>query len=262
MDGTPLPLIEAEGLSKKFAMLPQDVRRYGTRDFLRIAFGLPRELPLRPGEFWALDNLSFSLAPGESLAVLGRNGAGKSTLLKLITGHMLPDAGTLTVRGSVGVLAIGQFGFQSLMTGRDNIVQKAVALGMRKQDILPLVPEIIEFADIGPFIDAPVRSYSSGMVARLGFAVAIHVNPDILLADEALSAGDAEFARKCAERIAEMRRRMSFVIVTHSPDFARDICTHAIVLERGRAVFSGTASDAADFYQGMIGRDAVSTVSA
>ena len=262
MDTERPPLIRATGLSKKFAMLPPDVRRYGTRDFLRIAFGLRRELALRPGEFWALDDLSFSLEAGESLAVLGRNGAGKSTLLKLITGHMLPDAGTLDVCGTVGVLAIGQFGFQPLMTGRDNIVQKAVALGMRKQDILPLVPEIIEFADIGPFIDAPVRSYSSGMVARLGFAVAIHVNPDILLADEALSAGDAEFARKCAERISEMRRRMSFVIVTHSPEFARDICTRAIVLEHGRAVFSGTAADAAEFYRDMIGRDAVSTVSA
>lgn len=243
------PLIEAEGLSKKFAIRPDLARRYGVRDFARIACGRPRDLTLRAGEFWALHEVSFRMQAGESLAILGRNGAGKSTLLTLMTGRMLPDAGRLTLRGRIGVLALGSFGFRSSMTGRENIFLKGIALGLTRRQLLPLLPEIIAFADLGDFIDGPLRTYSSGMVARLGFAIAINVQPDILLADEALSAGDAAFAQKCAQRIDEMRSRMTFMIVTHSPAFAAQLCRQAIVLHQGRVVFSGPAAEAADFYQ-------------
>ncbi len=246
------PLIEACQLSKKFAMRFEDARRYGIRDFSRITLGLARDTALRPGEFYALNDVSFAVNAGESFAILGRNGAGKSTLLTLMTGRMLPDAGRLTVRGRIGVLALGSFGFRLGMTGRENIYLKGIALGLTRQEIEPLVSEIIAFADIGDFIDGPMRTYSAGMVARLGFAIAINVRPDILLADEALSAGDAAFAQKCAERIDEMRSRMTFMIVTQSAAFAAKLCTQGIVLDKGRAVFSGTAKEAAEYYQSQI----------
>ena len=201
-----LPLIEANRVGKKFAVRYEDMRRYGCHDFGRIACGLPRRADLRPGEFWALHDVSFAVRAGESLAVLGRNGAGKSTLLTLMTGRMLPDAGRLIVRGRIGVLALGSFGFRLGMTGRENIFLKGIALGLTRREIEPLVPEIIAFADIGDFIDGPMRTYSAGMVARLGFAIAINVRPDILLADEALSAGDAP-RQKCADRIDAMREK-------------------------------------------------------
>jgi len=243
------PLIEAEGLCKKFAVRFADSRRYGIRDFARIAVGLSRDTELRAGEFWALHDVSFNVQSGESLAILGRNGAGKSTLLTLMTGRMLPDAGRLTIRGRVGVLALGNFGFRLGMTGRENIFLKGITLGISRLELEALVPEIVDFAELGDFIDAPMRTYSAGMVARLGFAIAINVQPEILVADEALSAGDAAFAEKCAERIAEMRDRMTFVIVTHSAAFAAELCSKAIVLHQGKVVFSGAANEAADFYQ-------------
>lgn len=254
--------IRAVDIGKRFALRQQDARRYGVRDFVRIACGLPRADALRPGEFWALQNVSFEIEPNESLAVLGRNGAGKSTLLSLITGRMLPETGALTVRGRVGVLALGSFGFRPNMTGRENILLKGIALGLRRREIEPLVPAIIDFAEIGAFIDAPLRTYSSGMVARLGFAVAVNVEPDILLADEALSAGDAAFADKCSARIAEMRSRMTFVIVTHNPTFAANLCQKGIVLHQGRAVFQGSALEAADYYRENVAHSGTATATA
>ncbi len=250
--GAPLPLIEAHGLSKRFALRFADARRYGIRDFARIAIGLPRSTDLRPGEFWALKEVSFRVHKGESLAVLGRNGAGKSTLLTLMTGRMLPDAGSLAIRGRVGVLALGNFGFRPSLTGRENIFLKGITLGISKRDLEALAPEITEFAELGEFIDAPMRTYSAGMVARLGFAIAINVQPDILLADEALSAGDVAFAQKCARKVQELRERMTLVVVTHSAQFAAQLCKNAIVLQQGRVAFAGTAAEAAEFYAGEI----------
>jgi len=247
-----LPLIEAEGVSKKFALRFADARRYGIRDFGRISIGLPRGTDLRQGEFWALHDVSFSVRKGDSLAVLGRNGAGKSTLLTLMTGRMLPDSGHLTIRGRIGVLAIGSFGFRPALTGRENIFLKGITLGISKAELEALVPEIVDFAELGEFIDAPLRTYSAGMVARLGFAIAINVQPDILLADEALSAGDEAFSQKCAQRLREMRSRMTLVIVTHDSDFAAQLCRNAIVLQQGRIAFQGSAQDAADFYRGSV----------
>lgn len=249
---TPSPLIEADRISKKFAMRFEDARRYGIRDFCRITCGLRRAAELRPGEFYALRDVSFAVNKGENFAILGRNGAGKSTLLTLMTGRMLPDEGHLAIRGRIGVLAIGSFGFRLSMSGRENILLKGITLGISKADLKNLVPEIIEFSEIGAFIDAPMRTYSAGMVARLGFAIAINVRPDILLADEALSAGDVAFAQKCAEQIEAMREHMTFVIVTHSPDFAAQLCDKAIVLHQGQVVFAGTAKEAAAFYQDQI----------
>jgi lipopolysaccharide transport system ATP-binding protein len=246
------PLIEAECVGKKFAMRFADSRRYGIRDFGHIAVGLPRGTALRPGEFWALQDVSFRVHRGESLAVLGRNGAGKSTLLTLMTGRMLPDAGRLSIRGRIGVLALGSFGFRLAMTGRDNIFLKGITLGISRSELQTLVPDIVEFAELGEFIDAPMRTYSAGMVARLGFAIAINVQPDILLADEALSAGDEAFAQKCAQRVREMRSRMTLVVVTHDSDFAAQLCKTAIVLQKGRVVFDGDAQSAADFYRGAV----------
>ncbi|MDD5707976.1 MAG: ABC transporter ATP-binding protein [Kiritimatiellae bacterium] len=247
-DAAPLPLIEAEGVSKKFAMRFADSRRYGIRDFGRISLGLPRRTELRQGEFWALQDVSFQVHQGESLAILGRNGAGKSTLLTLMTGRMLPDAGRLTIRGRVGVLALGNFGFRPGLSGRDNIYLKGIALGIARRELEALLPDIVAFAELGDFIDAPLRTYSAGMVARLGFAIAINVQPDILLADEALSAGDAGFAEKCAQRVSALREHMTLVIVTHSPAFAVKLCARAIVLHQGKVVFAGETPAATDYY--------------
>ena len=190
--------------------------------------------------FNALDGVSFTVEQGESIGLMGLNGSGKSTLLKLINGVMRPDSGSVLTRGRIaGLIATGA-GFHPQLTGRENVFLNAAVLGMSEAETRRKLDDIVEFADIGKFFDSPVGHYSSGMYARLGFAVAIHVDSDIFLADEVLAVGDRPFKQKCLAKMQEIRDGgRTLFYVSHAAGSVRKMCDRVIVLEKGRLAFDG-----------------------
>lgn len=201
----------------------------------------------------ANDHLSFEMRRGDAVAFLGKNGAGKSTALKLVTGVAFPTSGTVTVNGHVSALLELTAGFDGNLTGRENIYLRGEALGMSKQEIAELEPKTVDFADLGPYIDQPVRSYSSGMKARLGFGFAVSSDPEILVVDEALAVGDKNFREKCYARVREIMSDSSVTVlfVTHSSGAAMEFCTRGIVLDHGKKLFDGGIAEATEFYNKM-----------
>lgn len=190
--------------------------------------------------FQAVDDVSFTVEQGEAIGLMGLNGSGKSTLLKLIIGVMRPDAGEVLTRGRVsGLIATGA-GFHPQLTGRENIFLNAAILGMTEQETNAKFDDIVEFAEVGRFLEMPVGTYSSGMFARLGFAVAIHVDSDVFLADEVLAVGDRPFKKKCLERMQEIRHSgRTLFYVSHSAGSVRKMCDRVIVLEKGKVGYDG-----------------------
>lgn len=190
--------------------------------------------------FNAVEDVSFTIEQGESIGLMGLNGSGKSTLLKLINGVMRPDGGTLLTRGRIaGLIATGA-GFHPQLSGSENLVLNAAILGMSERELKRKYDDIVEFAELGRVLDAPVGHYSSGQRARLGFAVAIHVDSDIFLADEVLAVGDKPFRRKCMQKMMEIRDSgRTLVYVSHSPGSVEKMCNRVLVLEQGRLGFDG-----------------------
>ena len=185
-------------------------------------------------EFWALRDVSVQVRPGEALGILGRNGSGKSTLLQIIAGTLSPTTGSVEVRGRVAALLELGSGFNSEFTGRENVYTNGAILGISRQEMTARLGDILAFADIGEFIDRPVKTYSTGMMLRLAFAVQAQVDPDILIVDEALAVGDERFQRKCFARLDELRQRgTSILLVTHSTPTIETYCERAMLLERG-----------------------------
>jgi lipopolysaccharide transport system ATP-binding protein len=200
-------------------------------------------------DFRALDGISFDLKKGESIGIVGRNGSGKSTLLQLIAGTLQPTAGSLSVRGRVAALLELGSGFNLDFTGRENVHLYAAVLGLSRAEVSERFDEIVSFADIGDFLDQPVKTYSSGMMMRLAFAVNTCVDPDILIVDEALSVGDSYFQAKCMLRMHRMLERgLSLLFVTHSVDLVPQLCHHALYLGSGKQVAYGPAIDVVDHY--------------
>lgn len=234
-------VLSVNGVSKKFC---RDLKRslfYGVQDITSELLGLREKSDkLRPKEFWALNNVSFQLRRGEALGLVGKNGSGKSTLLRIIAGLIKPDTGFVEVYGRVAPLIALGAGFNPILTGRENIYANMSILGLSKKEIDERFDQVVEFAEIGDAIDAPVQSYSSGMAARLGFASAIHTNPDILLIDEVLAVGDIRFRAKCHRRLQELRQKgTSFILVSHQPQSILNVCNHAIYLLQGQLIESG-----------------------
>ena len=198
--------------------------------------------------FLAIDDVSFKVEQGESIGLMGLNGAGKSTLLKMVIGVMKPDAGSVRTRGRMaGLIATGA-GFHPQLTGRENIFLNAAVLGMGEAETKRKLDDIIGFADVGKFLDTQVGHYSSGMHARLGFAVAIHVDSDIFIIDEGLAVGDKRFRQKCAQKLEEIRVEGRTIFhVSHSEAAIRRMCDRALVLERGRLVFDGEVEEGIAF---------------
>jgi ABC-type polysaccharide/polyol phosphate transport system ATPase subunit len=198
----------------------------------------------KPERFWALRHVTVQVNPGESLAVIGPNGAGKSTFLQVLAGIMRPTEGTVDVRGQVsGLLGLG-VGFDTELSGVENIRLGGAFLGLDGPRIQELLPEIIDFADLGQFIDAPLKTYSSGMRARLGFSIATAVDPDILLLDEVLATGDASFRAKSKARVIELvRSAKAVVLVTHDMDWVREYCNRAMLIEKGKVVTQGSPDE-------------------
>ncbi|MCC7008239.1 MAG: ABC transporter ATP-binding protein [Acidobacteria bacterium] len=213
-------------------------RRYGGRHFSTLKSALlQRSLlnDLKPTEtFAALQHVSFSVAPGQTLGVIGRNGSGKSTALKLVAGITKPTSGTVTVRGRISALIELGAGFHPEISGRENVFINGIMLGLSRREVQQRFDEIVEFAEMAEFIDAPVKTYSSGMYMRLGFSVAIHVNPDVLLVDEVLAVGDEGFTHKCLDKFAEFKRRnKTILLVTHALSMVERFCDDAVWLDAG-----------------------------
>lgn len=220
-------------------------------------------------EFWALHPISFTIAKGECVGFLGKNGSGKSTLLQMIAGTLEPSTGVYSMSGRLSALLELGAGFNPEFSGRENVILSGALLGIEPEEMKERLPAILEFSELGDFIDKPVKTYSSGMYVRLAFSAAIHVEPDILLVDEALSVGDAAFQYKCLKRIGELREKgMSIMFVTHDTGAVRTLCDRVFWLDSGNLITQGPAIEVADQYDsfmrqkaGMVGSTAKSETS-
>ena len=245
------PSVIFHNVSKKF-------RRGERHDSLRDTIGALITRPFRrttsaatldDREFWALRDVSFEVRPGEALGIIGPNGAGKSTALKLLTRILRPTLGHCSVRGRVGALIEISAGFHPDLTGRENLFLQGAILGMSRREVARKMDAIIEFAGIREFVDTPVKRYSSGMNARLGFAIAAHVDPDVLVIDEVLAVGDFAFQQKCYERLADFRRLgAAIVFVSHNMQAVVSLCDRALLLRPGRSPMLGPVGDMAAIY--------------
>ncbi len=198
----------------------------------------------------AVNDVSFTVKRGESVALFGKNGAGKSTILKMITGVTFPTTGEIKVNGRVSALLELTSGFDQEFSGRENIYLKGHILGLKDSEISALEEEIIEFSELEEYIDQPVRTYSSGMKSRLGFAINVNIKPEILIVDEALSVGDADFKNKCKEKVNEIinNENVTLLFVTHQKSVAEEFCKRGIVLKKGKLKFDGEINEAIEKY--------------
>jgi lipopolysaccharide transport system ATP-binding protein len=251
------PIVEVQHLSKLYRLgsigatsLRDTLERLGAKFRLKAQPQTTRGLPparegAEPGSFWAIKDISFSAAPGQVIAIVGRNGAGKSTLLKILSRITEPTSGRAILRGRLASLLEVGTGFHPDLTGRENIFLNGAILGMKRWEITKKLEEIIEFAEVGAFIDTPVKRYSSGMFVRLAFAVAAHLEPEILFIDEVLAVGDAGFQRKCLGKMGEVATQQGRTVffVSHNMGAIRSLCEHAILIEHGRLTLEGAPAE-------------------
>lgn len=234
------PIIEFKDVTKVYTLYKNSKEQFAALFFRSKKFHKHK----------ALDKISFKIYPGESVGIVGNNGAGKSTLLKMITGVSFPDTGEITVKGRVAALLELTAGFSNEMTGRENIYLKGYLLGLKDKEIKGMEDRVIDFADLGEYIDQPVRTYSSGMKMRLGFAININIEPDILVVDEALSVGDANFKKKCKNKIKDLIKSGTTVLfVSHNKDNVEEVCSRAIYLKSGTIVADGKVDDILKIYE-------------
>jgi len=243
-------VIKAENISKKYCRTLKRSMFYGLTDICRNVFGLKTNSEeLRKNEFWAVDGVSFEIKPGETFGIIGANGAGKTALLKMLNGIFWPDKGKITVNGKAGALIEVGAGFHPALTGRENIYINGAVLGMTKKEVEECFAAIVAFAELGSFLDAPIKHYSSGMYVRLGFAIAVHSKSDILLVDEILSVGDEKFRNKCQNRIEELRKAGTAIIyVSHDLMSVKRLCSRGLWLDAGKVRYAGPIKDTVDAY--------------
>src|SRR5919206_1023442 len=241
------PAISLRGIGKKYRIVPNRASRLSEI----LTFGRAK----KSHEFWALQDINLDVEAGTTLGIVGRNGAGKSTLLSIISGVLQPTTGEVEVEGRISaIFGIGT-GFNPLFTGRENAMLSGLILGIEYEEMLERFPAIEAFADLGEFMDQPVKTYSSGMRGRLGFAVAVNVEPDVLVIDEALSAGDAAFKKKAIQRMYDLRESGSTVLfVSHSMGMVKRFCTEAMLLHRGRLLTKGNPEEVVERYEELIAK--------
>ncbi len=240
-----MSVISLIGISKKYRIFPS--RQAHLKEIL--SFGRIK----RSHDFWALEDINLDVAPGTTLGILGRNGAGKTTLLRIISGIVVPTTGTVEVNGRLAALFGTGAGFNPEFTGRDNAMLNGLLLGIDRKEMLERFDEIEAFADIGEFIDQPVKTYSSGMRSRLGFAVAVNVDPDILVIDETLSAGDAVFKQMAFQKMRELLSSGTTILfVSHSLGMVRSFCNRAVLLHKGKMISSGDVSETLERYEALV----------
>ncbi|MBQ2687400.1 MAG: ABC transporter ATP-binding protein [Clostridia bacterium] len=234
------PIISFKNVSKEYTLYKSDRERF------KALFFKSKNAKINK----ALKNVSFDINRGEAVGFIGDNGAGKSTILKHITGVAFPTEGEVIVNGKVAALLELTAGFSMEMTGRENIYLKGYILGLTDKEIKRLEERIVDFAELGDYIDQPVRTYSSGMKMRLGFAINVNIEPDVLVIDEALSVGDATFKKKCKQKIADtIKSGVTVLYVSHNPESVKELCTRAIYLKKGQLMYDGTVEDALKSYQ-------------
>jgi lipopolysaccharide transport system ATP-binding protein len=227
-------LVTATGVSKKFCKSLKRSMLYGVEDIIKNVMSVDaHEATLRRDEFWAVDGAFFELRRGECLGLIGPNGSGKSTLLKMLNGILMPDRGSIEIKGRVGALIELGAGFHPMLTGRENIYINGAILGFSKKEIEQKFDSIVAFSELADFIDTPVKHYSSGMYVRLGFAVAAHMEPDVLLIDEVLAVGDAGFRAKCYDAIYSLLKKTAVIFVSHSMAHINRMCTSVLLLDKG-----------------------------
>ncbi len=248
-------LVKVDNVSRKFCRDLKKSLWYGVKDVAGELTGRNNHNNnLRRKEFWAVNNISFELRRGECLGLIGPNGAGKTTLLKMLNGLIKPDIGKITVNGRVGALIALGAGFNPILTGRENIYVNGAVLGLTKREIDKKLDEIIAFAEIGDFIDAPVQTYSSGMQVRLGFAIAVQMEPDVLFIDEVLAVGDVGFRGKCYNAIYDMNKDAAVIFVSHTMQHISRLCTRVLVLNHGKVkVHSNNITKAIEEYINLFG---------
>lgn len=246
--------MHVEKLSKQYHLRSGGRERYSTlRDSIMNVFKLQRNHDRREGVFWALKDISFDVKPGEVMGIIGRNGAGKSTLLKIISRISSPTRGVIDLHGRVGSLLEVGTGFHPELSGRENVYLNGAILGMQRSEIDRKFDEIISFAGTEKFIDTPVKHYSTGMYLRLAFSVAAHIETEILLVDEILAVGDADFQKKCLNKMSDVAQEGRTVLfVSHNMAAIRSLCTSGIVLDRGEMRFYGEIRDAVQFYGNLV----------
>lgn len=233
-------MIKFDHVSKDYILFKNDRERFKSLFFK----------PTNAKHHMALNDVSIEIFEGESVGIVGDNGAGKSTMLKMITGVAFPNSGEVTVNGTVAALLELTAGFALEMTGRENIYLRGYTLGLKDAYIKEIEEKIVEFAELDDYMDQPVRTYSSGMKMRLGFAINVNIDPDILVIDEALSVGDATFKKKCKEKISDIIKHGKTVLyVSHSEDSVKEMCTRAIYLKKGEVRFEGDVEKVFEVYK-------------
>lgn len=237
-------VIEFKNVSKTYKLYKNDKQRFKSIFF--------KKTPYKPKK--AVNNVSFKINKGESVALFGKNGAGKSTILKMITEVVYPTSGEIKINGRVSALLELTSGFDPEFTGRENIYLKGQILGVENSEIKRLEKTIVDFAELEDYIDQPVRTYSSGMKARLGFSINVNIEPEILIVDEALSVGDEEFRRKCIKKINQLieKDNVTLLYVTHATKTAKDFCKRGMVMETGNLIYDGDIEEAMQIYTDTI----------
>ena len=237
-------VIKFKNVTKIYKLFKNDKKRLLSVFFKNVKYKEKR----------AVDDVSFEIKRGESVAIFGKNGAGKSTILKIITGVTFPTTGEVDVNGRVSALLELTSGFDPEFTGRENIYLKGQILGIKDSEIKKMEKEIVDFAELEEYIDQPVRTYSSGMKARLGFSINVNIKPEILIVDEALSVGDEAFRRKCTKKVNEIIQKedVTLLFVTHATGVAKDFCKRGMVMKNGKVTFDGEIQDAIKKYNKMI----------
>lgn len=233
--------VQINNVTKKFKLYKNDKLQF----FGLFSSKVPHETKI------AINNMNLEVKRGETVAFIGPNGAGKSTLLKMITGVSYPDSGEIIINGKINALLELTAGFNQECTGRENIYIKCSIMNMKKEEINKIEQKIIDFADIGQYIDQPVKMYSSGMKARLGFGISVHIIPDILIVDEVLSVGDKNFKDKCLTKVRQLISddNITVLFVTHSLDMAKEFCKRGVVMKSGEIVFDGKIEEAIQYYE-------------
>jgi len=243
-------VVSVKNVAKKFCKHLKRSMAYGIVDLSKNLAGIkPETTQLRKEEFWSLNEIDFDLRRGEIVGLIGRNGSGKTTLLRLLAGIFPPDKGEIKIFGRVGALISVGAGFHPHMTGRENIYLNAAILQMTRKETEDQFDKIVDFADIGDFLDAPVSTYSSGMRIRLGFAIATAIQPDVLLLDEILAVGDARFRNKCYNRMGKIGKDSVIIFVSHNLNQIAQICNRCIYLENGKVAYIGDVAKAIHHYE-------------
>src|SRR6201987_5738122 len=246
--------IEARGVGKQYVRGVAQRRLHTLRDAIaelgsRVVRGNGGKAPAAAERFWALRDVSFAVEPGEVVGIIGRNGSGKSTLLKIVSQITAPTVGEVRLGGRTGTLLEVGTGFHQELTGRENVFLNGTILGMRRDEIARKFDEIVAFSGVGDFIDTPVKRYSSGMQMRLAFAVAAHLEPEILLIDEVLAVGDAEFQKKCLGKMGDISHEgLTIIFVSHNMTALRKLCSRAIWLDSGHIARTGDTDDVVNQY--------------